>query len=79
MSSRAAMVLVAGVFALVLQANCASAPTVDQRGVAYQAGILAAQANCVALLSDKQVPRTPDVEEWCELVLQGRDACKAAP
>jgi hypothetical protein len=63
--------------AVLLVAACAQAPTVDQRGVVYQAGILAAQANCVALLSDEEVPRTPAVEEWCVLVLQGRDGCKA--
>lgn len=74
MSRHAALGLVG---AVLLFAGCAQAPTVDQRGSAYQAGILAAQANCVALLSDTQVPRTPAVEEWCAFVLRGREGCKA--
>lgn len=74
MSRRARLGLVCAV--CMLACGPASAPTPDQRGVAYQAGILAAQANCVAILSDKEVPRTPAVEEWCVFVLRGSEGCK---
>ncbi len=59
---------------LLLAAGC-TAPTVAQRADAYQAALLGAQAACLAMLKDKEVPRTPDAEKYCVQLLTG--TCEA--
>jgi hypothetical protein len=62
------------VFCLLLPA-CA-APTAQERAEVYDANVKLAQSTCVAMLVDKEVPHTAALEDWCILVLQGRDGCQ---
>lgn len=58
----------------VLLPSCA-APTAQQRAEVYQANVKLSQATCVAMLTDKEVPHTQAIEDWCRLVLEGNDGC----
>lgn len=65
------------VLPLLLPACGAPALSAAERADLYQANVTAAQATCVAMLQDGDVPHTQAIEDWCVLVLQSKDGCPA--